>query len=295
MLSLIIPVYNEQEAIEETIATAHDVFSKIGEPFEILVINDGSTDGTSKILNATHPSNVHIITHPINRGYGASMKTGIRRAKGELIAITDADGTYPIADFPKLLSVMRSQNADMVVGARTKKGAKIPLVRRPAKVVVACLANALTGMKIPDNNSGMRIFTKTMAEEFMHLYPQGFSFTITITLAAITSDYIVTFVPIEYFKRKGKSSLSSGFNGIRNFLNFLSLIIRITTYFRPLRFFVWPSIVLMFSGILYILHTLRLEDNVSDAGMLLLLTGIQIGLFGILAEVVVRQGRAKKY
>jgi glycosyltransferase involved in cell wall biosynthesis len=294
MISLLIPVFNEKEAITETITKAHDVFSKMGEEFEILVINDGSTDGTEEILSKVDMPKVQIINHPQNKGYGASMKSGIRRAKGDLLAISDADGTYPIVDFPKLYTAFKEKDADMVVGARTKKGAQIPLIRRPAKAVINVLVNSLSGRKIPDNNSGMRIFKKSMAEEFMHLYPQGFSFTITITLAAITSDYNVIYVPIDYFKRQGTSSMSSGFNGIKHFLNFIGLIIRITTYFRPLKFFVWPATLLFFGGIAYIGYTLKMESNVSDAGMLMILTGIQIGLFGLLAEVVVRQGRAKR-
>ncbi|MDA0376356.1 MAG: glycosyltransferase family 2 protein [bacterium] len=294
MISLLIPAFNEKEAITETIVKAHDVFSGMGEEFEILIINDGSTDGTQKILSNVNMPNVHILNHSQNKGYGASMKTGIRRAKGDLIAITDADGTYPIVDFPKLLSTLKEKDADMVVGARTKKGVQIPLIRRPAKAVINVLVNSLSGRKIPDNNSGMRIFKKSIAEEFMHLYPQGFSFTITITLAAITSDYNVIYVPIDYFKRQGTSSMSSGLNGIKHFLNFIGLIIRITTYFRPLKFFVWPATLLFLGGIAYIGYTVKMESNVSDAGMLMILTGIQIGLFGILAEVVVRQGRAKK-
>ena len=294
MISLLIPVFNEKESITETIAKAHDVFSRMGEEFEILIINDGSTDGTQEILNNVNTPNVHILTHPENKGYGASMKTGIRRAKGDLIAITDADGTYPIVDFPKLLSAFREQDADMVIGARTKKGAQFHWTRVPAKWVIKHLVNSMSGRKIPDNNSGMRIFKKPMAEEFMHLYPQGFSFTITITLAAITSDYNVIYVPIDYFKRQGTSSMSSGLNGLKHFFNFIGLIIRITTYFRPLKFFVWPANLLFFGGIAYIGYTIKMSSNVSDAGMLMILTGIQIGLFGLLAEVVVRQGRAKR-
>ena len=294
MITLLIPVFNEKEAITETIAKAHDVFSKMGEDFEIIIINDGSTDGTEEILKTVNIPNLQVISHPQNKGYGSSMKTGIRRAKGDLIAITDADGTYPIVDFPKLLNTLKEQDADMVVGARTKKGVQIPLIRRPAKAVINLLVNSLSGRKIPDNNSGMRIFKKSMAEEFMHLYPQGFSFTITITLAAITSDYNVIYVPIDYFKRQGTSSMSSGFNGLKHFFNFIGLIIRITTYFRPLKFFVWPATLLFLGGIAYIGYTIKMDSNVSDAGMLMILTGIQIGLFGLLAEVVVRQGRAKK-
>lgn len=294
MLSLIIPVYNEKEAIEETILSAHNVLQSTGMDFEILAVNDGSTDGTADILAQMNVPNLTVITHPINRGYGTCMKTAIRKANGEMLAMTDADGTYPIVDFPKLISVMQEEDCDMVVGARTKKGVQIPLIRRPAKWMINRLVNFVTGMHIPDNNSGMRIVKKEIAKEFMHLYPQGFSFTITITLATITSGYMVKFVPIDYFKRKGKSSMSAGLNGIKHFLFFIGLITRITTYFTPLKVFAWPAIVLMAAGLGYIGHTLAVEQNISDGGMLVFLSGMQIGLFGLLAEVVARQARAKK-
>ena len=177
----------------------------------------------------------------------------------------------------------------MVVGARTKKGVQIPLIRRPAKWVVNMLANTLAGIRIPDLNSGMRVFSRPLAERFMHLYPQRFSFTITITLAALTNDYIVRYVPIDYRKRTGKSTMGSGINGLKNFVNFLGLIVRIITYFRPLKFFIWPSIFLMILGIGVISYTLYTDLNISDSGMLMLLSGLQIGLFGLLAEVVIRQ------
>lgn len=295
MISLLIPVFNEQEAIENTVRQSHAALSKTGEEFEIVVIDDGSTDRTAEILKGIDLPHIQVVTHATNRGYGNSMKTGIRRSKGNILGTTDADGTYPIDDLPRLYAAMQKSGADMVVGARTKKGVKIPLIRRPAKAIVRLLANSLTGMKIPDNNSGLRFFTREIGEKFMHLYPERFSFTITITLATITSGYLVEFVPIDYFKRQGKSSLSSGLNGIRNFVGFLGLIVRITTYFRPLRFFAWPSALLMMAGIITIATTLVAETNISDAGMLMLLTGLQIGLFGLLAEVVVRHGQSKKY
>lgn len=288
MLSILIPTFNEQDAIEETVHRVHKVFSPTAEAFEILVIDDGSTDRTADILRSLAFPELQTVTHQRNRGYGASMKTGIRKARGDIIATTDADGTYPLEEFPTLLKIFREKKADMIVGARTKQGVKIPLVRRPAKWIVSWLANTLVGQRIPDINSGMRLFRKSLAEEFFHLYPKRFSFTITITLAALTNDYAVEFIPIDYHKRIGKSTLSAGTNGFKNFLSFLGLIVRIVTYFCPLKFFAWPSLFLLLTGTATILFTLWENANISDAGLLLLLTGLQIGLFGLLAEVVVR-------
>ena len=294
MFSLIIPTFNEEASIGETVRIAHETLTGVGEEFEILVINDGSTDGTAAKLSEMRLPNLLVITHPRNTGYSASIKTGIRRSKGEILGITDADGTYPVNQFPTLLHTMREKSLDMVIGARTKKGVQIPFIRRPAKWIVNTLANMLTGIKIPDLNSGMRIFTKEFALRFMHIYPQRFSFTITTTLAALTNDYLVEFVPIEYFRRQGKSSLSSGMNGMKNFVAFLGLIIRITTYFRPLRFFLIPSIFLLVAGLGMAGYTLWSEENISDAGILMLLTGLQIALFGMLAEIVVRYRSTEK-
>ena len=292
MLSLLVPVLNEEGVIEETIRTLDRVLKVTGESYEIVVIDDGSTDDTPQILARLNLPTLRIVTHAHNRGYGSSMKTGIRQSKGEIIGTVDADGTYPLEAFGALLKEMQSAKADMVVGARTKKGVKIPLIRRPAKWIVNKLANTLAGIRIPDLNSGMRIFTRPLCEKFMHLYPQRFSFTITITLAALTNDYMVCYVPIDYMKRTGKSTLSSGMNGLKNFANFLGLIVRIVTYFRPLKFFIWPSMILMVLGFGTICYTLYAQQNISDSGMLMLLSGLQIGLFGLLAEAVVRSRNA---
>ncbi len=292
MLSLLIPCFNEQGAIEATVRTAAESLRATGEPFEIVVINDGSSDASAQVLGGLNIPELKVRTHSVNQGYSASLKNGIRKSSGEVIAMLDADGTYPVKEIGTLVHLLKEKNVDMVVGARTKAGVQIPWVRRPAKWVINKLANTLTGMKIPDLNSGMRVFTRSLAEQFMHLYPKRFSFTTTITLAALTNDYQVHFEPIEYYKRTGKSTMSSGFNGVRHFLQFMNLIVRIVTYFRPLRFFAWPSAILMVAGLATIVDTLMKQDNISDAGLLLLLTGLQIGLFGMLAEIVVRHRRA---
>src|SRR3990167_6815910 len=137
MLSILIPTFNEEQAIETTIRHVHAAFAAMADPdpFEIVVIDDGSTDRTPAILKGIALPELQIIAHPRNRGYGASMKTGIRRSRGSLIATIDADGTYPIEKFPQLLQELRLRGADMVVGAPVKKGVRIPWTRRPAKAI----------------------------------------------------------------------------------------------------------------------------------------------------------------
>lgn len=288
MFSIIIPVYNEEKTIGKTIQSVHEAMVENGEDFEIIVIDDGSIDETSSILSGIHINNFRVITHEQNRGNGAAIKTGVRNAKGNVIGTIDADSTYPAGDYPRFISHMRKKRADMMVGARTKKGVKIQWNRRPAKAIVALLAGILTGQRIPDINSGMRIFTRELFERFEHLYPQGFSLHITITLAALTHNYNVIFEPIDYYKREGSSSMSSGMNGVKNFISFLGLIVRITTYFRPLRFFMWPASIIFFTGIGIMAYTIFTDLNITEAGLLLVVVGIQIGLFGLLAEVLTR-------
>lgn len=292
MLSLIIPVYNEKNAVRQCLERAVSVLQESGESFEILAVDDGSSDGTSEILEHMQNPSVRVVRHPKNTGYSASIKTGIRHAHGDLLAISDADGTYPIEELPTLVHKLKTDKADMVVGARTKQNVHIPWNRRPAKAVVNAFANYLVQQKIPDLNSGLRVFTPHLAKEFWHLYPQRFSFTMTITLAALTNGYQVEFHPIDYHKRIGSSSMSSGLNGVKNFASFLALVTRIVTYFRPLRFFAPPCLLLIFLGLCMMAYTIWTEHNISDAGMLLFVTGIQLGVLGLLADVMIKHRRA---
>jgi glycosyltransferase involved in cell wall biosynthesis len=292
LFSLLIPAYNEEGAVEATVRAAHGALTKAGVEFEILVIDDGSTDRTTAVLADLHLTSVRVIRHPRNQGYGAALKTGIRRSRGEILGITDADGTYPVDALPELLTALHDGQADMVVGAR-RRGARIPLMRRPAKAIVSWLANVLTGTRIPDVNSGMRVFRRDLAERFLSLYPQRFSFTITITLAALTNHYLVDYRPIAYFSRTGQSTLSRGLSGFSNFFGFLGIVVRMVVHFRPLRFFVWPSLALVLAGSIQIGYSMITRRNVSDSGVLCLLAGLQVGLFGLLADAVVRSRQMK--
>ncbi|TSC63364.1 MAG: family 2 glycosyl transferase, partial [Parcubacteria group bacterium Gr01-1014_106] len=220
-------------------------------------------------------------------GYGAALKTGVRTAKGDILGIIDADGTYPTEDVPRLLDHL-TEGVEMVVGVRSGKAAAFPLLRRPGKAIVGTLAAFLVGRRIPDLNSGMRLMRRGLVEQFFHLLPDGFSFTTTITLAALTNKLGVRWVPIAYAPRLGTSTITLGRGLFQEFPNFLTLVVRIITYFRPLRFFMVPSAIFLILGMANLARTLLFEQNISDASILLIVVGIQIGLMGLLADLIVR-------
>lgn len=287
VLSLIIPVFNEEKAVEETVRGAHAALAGLDDTWEILVVDDGSTDGTARLLASLDLPNVRVLTHPQNIGNGASIKNGIRHAQGEILGTIDADGTYPIGQIPVLYRKMRESNADMIVGARPPADGHTPLLHRWAKMLLFGFAERVAQMRIPDLNSGLRLFRRELCERFLELYPQRFSFHITITLGAITNGYIVEYAPIAYAPRIGKSKLSSGFSGPLNFVRFCHLILRIVSYFRPLRFFLPPGIAAAVLGIAGF-AVLRFAPGLLLPSIVLFLAGLQIMLCGVLAEIAIR-------
>lgn len=285
LLSVVVPVYNEAETVEHTLTRLKESLSAAGIPHEVIAVDDGSTDKTPSVLQ--EPRDVRVLRHAENRGYGAALKTGIRAATGDLIGIIDADGTYPADQFPALALELQ-EGVDMAVGVRSGSGAAFPLLRRPGKAIVGMLAAFLVGRRIPDLNSGMRVMRKPFVEQYFRFLPDGFSFTTTITLAALTNRLLVRWVPIAYAPRVGRSSMTVGRGLFREFPNFLTLVIRMVTYFRPLRFFGSVSALFLFLGLANLARTLVAERNISDASILLIVVGIQIGLMGLIADLIVR-------
>ena len=274
-VSILIPAYNEEGAIIETVETIKKQAVHFKE-LEIVVINDGSKDRTGEIARTL---DVTLIEHPINRGYGAALKSGLQRAKFDYILIADADGTYPLEDIPKLCS--DATEYDMVVGARTGAIVQIPLIRRPAKWMITKLAEYLSHQEIPDLNSGLRVFRKDIALRFLTLYPDGFSFTTTITLAMLTNHYRVKFVPINYLKRVGTSSIHPS-----DFINFTILIIRICAYFNPLNVFVPPALLLIIGGFVKGGIDYSHQGHLGLLSVSLALTGVQMLFIGLLADLI---------
>lgn len=280
-LTILIPVYNEERAVGATIEWIKEAVKGINLSYEIIAVDDGSKDRSGEILSRIH--GIKVINHPYNKGYGSALKTGIKAANGDWILMIDADGTYPAYEIPRLVQYLPKY--DMVVGARTGKHVKIPLLRRPAKFILNRLANFLTNRNIPDLNSGFRLFKKDIALRFFHLFPSRFSFTTTITLACLTNDYSVKFVPINYFERKGKSTI----HPINDFVRFFNLIIRITTYFNPFKFFFAISLTLFFVAFLVYLYTSIIANKVMDITVIIIfLSAVQIFLFGLIADMIIK-------
>ncbi len=279
-ISIVIPAYNEAGAIRPTLAALRDMIGSSGLTAEIIVVDDGSTDGTGDQVSAEN--GVRLIRHRQNRGYGASLKTGIRQACHDIIVITDADGTYPIDRIPDLVAEIGQ--FDMVVGARTGQDVQIPLIRRPAKLALNKLANYLSGVEIPDLNSGLRVMKKDVVLNFFRLLPSGFSFTTSVTLAMLTNDYNVSYIPIDYFQRTGNSKI----NPIRDTINFFSLVVRMVLLYRPLRVFVPIVLVFMFLSAIKIIYDINVYDfHLATSTVVLATLTMQMFVLGLVADLVV--------
>jgi glycosyltransferase involved in cell wall biosynthesis len=284
-VSIILPAYNEKECILEEVRRLIDLLESSSLTFELIVVDDGSTDGTGEILEKAE-LNIKLIHHEFNKGYGAALKTGVRNASYDTIVITDADGTYPNEMIPELVSF--SDTYDMVVGSRTAKNVKIPLLRRPAKWVITKLANYLSECKIPDLNSGLRVIKKHMIDKFFNLLPDRFSFTSTISLAMLVNGYSVKYVAIEYRKRTGRSKIRP----IRDTLNFFQLIIRTVMYFRPLKVFVPLSLLLLLIGVGVFVYSAVFTEKIMDATVVAVsLSAVQVLAIGMIADLIDKRMR----
>ena len=283
------PVFNEMESIEDTVRklAAYRESSPLVCP--VIIVDDGSTDGTSDYLQSLRVEGVEVVRHSLNRGYGAALKTGVLKSATEWVGIIDADLTYPLEAFEEFSRIQQESGADMVVGARTSAVSKVPLIRRPAKWMLGRLANYLSGRKIPDLNSGMRLIRKKFVLRFLPIIPNGFSFTTTITLAGECNNYHIEYVPINYYARGGTSKIRP----IADTMNFVSLIIRTVLYFAPLRVFL-PMAMLLGAAALIVLAVTWWEGRIYDATVVLLaLAALNMLGIGMIADLIDKRASMK--
>jgi glycosyltransferase involved in cell wall biosynthesis len=281
-VSIVIPAFNERDAIVGVIREVREAMQGTSYSFEILVVDDGSHDGTAERAQG---EGARVIRHGQNRGSGASRKTGIRAALGEWIVMIDADGTYPATSIPEIVDPLKE--FAQVIGARTVEKGTHRFLRSLAKETIRCLASFLVSTPIPDLNSGLRAFRKAEMLPYLYLIPNGFSCVSSMTLAFLTNDLPVRFVPISYYQRIGHSK----FHPIRDTYRYLLTVVRIVTYFAPLNVFMPLCLFLLglgfLKGFLDVLWTRTLQES----DIILVLTGVLVGALGILADLIVVQGK----
>lgn len=282
--SILIPAYDEAATIGQVVAATRRVQQSLGSNSELLVIDDGSRDGTGRIAAE---AGARVITHPYNRGKGAALKTGIRAARGDTIVVLDADGQHNPEDIPALLAHRPAY--DMVMGDRGRGGGSSPLWRTPGKAFLGWLANFLSDRHIPDLNCGFRAVDRPMVLRMLPILPNGFSFETTLTIAALKAGETVRWVPIRVRPRLGRSMVSA-YDGF----NTLILIVRIISLFAPLRVFLPISIMTMAVGLWFMADSYMRFQEASVKGLLAMLASVLFFLFGLLADQIaaLRRGEA---
>jgi glycosyltransferase involved in cell wall biosynthesis len=287
-VSVILPAYNEAQAMHGQLAAIHDALGRHGIPYEIVVVDDGSRDGTAE---AALRCGARVVQQVENHGYGAALKIGISAAKHDCIVIMDADGTYPADQIPKLLELMT--DADMVVGARIGAVVHVPLLRRPARWILTRVAERVAGRSIPDLNSGLRAFRRSCVQQYFPLLSNQFSFTSTLTLAYLADGYRVLYHPINYYPRIGQSKIVP-----RHFFDFMVLLMRTAILFEPMKIFLPLALFFGLLGGLKVVFdvlsfgprtgsfnlSILFQPVLSTSAILLLLAGLQLLLFGMVAD-----------
>ncbi len=276
-LSVVTPAYNEQGAVRDTVNDVRTHLEPLGIPYEIIVVDDGSSDNTRAEAIA---SGAKVDWNEVNSGYGAALKRGVRQAAHEYVAILDADGTYPARYLPDMLAECRKQ--DMVVGDRGAAMKNVPLIRRPAKYMLNKLASFLAERRLNDLNSGLRVFRRSELVPFLPLLPQTFSFTTTITLCMSCNGKRMIYTPIEYGRRVGKSKIRPV-----DFLNFIILVLRVIVLFNPLRVFIPLGLGFLLIGVAKLIYDIFI-GNLSETTIFALLAAIMIWSLGLIADMISR-------
>ena len=273
LVSIIIPAYNEGEAIGETCSKIRSLQLP---PYELLVIDDGSTDNTAEAAQA---AGARVISHPYNIGNGASVKTGIRSAKGAVLVFLDGDGQHEPQDIPRLLALIPKYH--MVVGAR-QRGSETHWHRDLANFIYNRFASLIADFKIQDLTSGFRAMRHDDAVRFCDMFPNTFSYPTTSTLAFLRSGRAVTYVPIKTKYRRGSSKIKLFQDGLR----FLMIIIKIAMSFSPLRVFLPISLALLCCGLGRYLYTFLAYHHFTNMSHLLLNSAVIVFMLGLIAEQI---------
>ena len=271
-VSVVIPAYNEADVIGQVVAALKAAAAW----HEIIVVDDGSADATATVAEGAGAA---VVRHPYNKGNGAAVKSGIRRATGEFVLVIDGDGQHRPDDARRLVS--RLGEYDLVIGARASS-TQATQARMLGNAALNMLASYLTGRNIPDLTSGFRGARREHLREFLHLLPNGFSTPTTTTLAFIKAGYNVAFEPVEARSRVGQSKIRLASDGAKFFM----IILKIVTIFSPLRVFVPLAAATIVTGIAYGLWNVAAHARIPNGAVLLILFGVIVFLVGLVSEQI---------
>jgi polyisoprenyl-phosphate glycosyltransferase len=259
MISIIIPVYNEAESLSDTLTLLHKCLEEqLICPYEIIVVDDASTDGTSELLSTEE--NIKVLNNLVNSGYGYSLKKGIRAAGFDTIMIIDGDGSYPVHQIGVLLKAYQ-EGYDLVVASREKNFVEDRFFKNIFRMILRWLVEFTAGIRVPDVNSGMRIFSKKTITPYFPYLSDQFSFTTSMTLLYALDKRMILFKHNGYQKRKGKSKVKL----FRDMLRTLQFIVEIIALKNPLKLHLLvmlPTLFLSMIGIILALLNITKPDFV---------------------------------
>ena len=285
-VTVVLPVYNESGHLLAEVDRIRAALRESPYSFEILVIDDGSTDGSADRVEGL--PDVRLLRFPVNRGSGTARRIGSVEARGRWVVWTDADMTYPNERIPEFVDLLAAGRAHQVVGARRSEAGTLKFLRVPAKYLIRRLAEYLTQSRIPDLNSGLRAFAKEDARPYLGMLPSGFSCVTTITLAFLANGLLVEYVPIDYAKRSGQSH----FHPIRDAYRYILQVLRMVTFFEPLRVFAPVALTLLTVGAgKFVFDMVEQPFRIAINTLLLLLSGLILFSLGLLADLIVRVNR----
>lgn len=279
-VTVIIPVFNEETGIRQLLDKIIEL--KLNEVYEILVINDGSTDHSLEIIRQ-YP--VKVYSHNANKGYGAALKSGIRKAHGEKVIILDSDGQHDPVKIPLLAGLL--DEYEMVIGTRDKESFQVGS-RQIGKRMIKRVGEYLVEQKLPDYNSGYRGFNRELIKGMLHIMPNGFSFSTTSTLAFLKEGYSIGTTPIRVEERIGRSSNVKFFkDGAKT----LMLILRIIMLFNPLKIFLPASIIITLIGIAYGVFGYIIAHRFSNGAIVVTILGMFVFFIGLIADQIAIMNR----
>jgi glycosyltransferase involved in cell wall biosynthesis len=288
-VSVVLPVFNEEGHLAQEVKRIRAALEASTYSFEIVVVDDGSTDGSGPALGALQEAEgFRLISFAHNRGSGSARKAGTRAARGQIVVWTDCDLTYPNDEIPRMVDALAGY--DQVVGARTSEQGKLRALRVPAKWFVRRLASYLTGVRIPDLNSGLRAFRRDVALQYLHLLPVGFSCVTTLTMTFLCNGYSVRYVPIDYFPRAGRSK----FHWWSDTRRYLMQVVRMVLMYNPLKVFLPSGLFLLAVAAGKTVYDLvDKSGRVATNTLVVLIAAGVIIMVGLLSDLVVQLSRPR--